>query len=127
MEKINFKNGQAPALNATNLNQLQTNVENAIPTKVSELDNDEKFLSRYSSIITTPFEYEIRNNTFILVIVHVNGGDLGAMDIVFKQGGNVYKTSLRTYPNNITILYTNEKVIITPQYTTAVSIVELIK
>lgn len=127
MEKINFKNGQAPALNATNLNQLQTNIENAIPTKVSELDNDEKFLSRYSSIITTPFEYEIRNNTFILVITHVNGGDLGTMDIVFKQNNSVYKTSLRTYPNNITISYTNEKVIITPKYTTAVSIVELIK
>ena len=127
MEKINFINNQAPALNATNLNQLQTNVENAIPTKVSELYNDERFLSRYSSIISTPFEYEIRNNTFILVIVHVNGGDLGAIDIVFKQNEIVYKTSLRTYPSSITISYTNEKVIITPQYTTAVSIVELIK
>ena len=30
MKKINFVNGQAPALNATNLNQLQTNVEEAI-------------------------------------------------------------------------------------------------
>ncbi len=30
MEKIIFKNGQSPALNGTNLNQLQTNVENAI-------------------------------------------------------------------------------------------------
>lgn len=30
MEKINFTNGQEPALNGTNLNQLQTNVENAI-------------------------------------------------------------------------------------------------
>ena len=28
MEKINFINNQAPALNATNLNQLQTNIEN---------------------------------------------------------------------------------------------------
>lgn len=30
MEKINFTNGQAPALNGANLNQLQTNVEEAI-------------------------------------------------------------------------------------------------
>lgn len=30
MEKINFVNGSAPALNATNLNQMQTNLENAI-------------------------------------------------------------------------------------------------
>ena len=30
MEKINFINNQAPALNATNLNQLQTNIENEL-------------------------------------------------------------------------------------------------
>lgn len=30
MDKINFINGQAPALSDVNLNQLQTNVENAI-------------------------------------------------------------------------------------------------
>lgn len=30
MEKINFINNQAPAINATNLNKLQDNVENAI-------------------------------------------------------------------------------------------------
>lgn len=30
MIKITFVNGQAPALNATNLNQLQENVEDAI-------------------------------------------------------------------------------------------------
>lgn len=30
MAKINFANGQAPALNADTLNQMQTNIENAI-------------------------------------------------------------------------------------------------
>ena len=35
MEKINFTNGQEPALNDTNLNQLQDNVEEAI-TEVKE-------------------------------------------------------------------------------------------
>lgn len=30
MEKINFINGQAPAINGTNLNQMQDNTENAI-------------------------------------------------------------------------------------------------
>lgn len=30
MEKINFTNGQAPALNGTNLNKLQENIEQAI-------------------------------------------------------------------------------------------------
>ena len=35
MEKINFKNGQAPYINDTNLNQLQTNIEEAIDSKSS--------------------------------------------------------------------------------------------
>lgn len=48
MEKINFKNGQAPALNATNLNQLQTNVENAINSVVESGSNDNGNYIKYS-------------------------------------------------------------------------------
>lgn len=39
MEKINFINNQAPALSATNLNQLQTNIENAINSVVESGTN----------------------------------------------------------------------------------------
>lgn len=35
MEKIDFKNGQGPYINDTNLNQLQDNVEKAIAEKSS--------------------------------------------------------------------------------------------
>ena len=38
MEKIIFANDQEPALNDVNLNQLQTNIENAIDEKVDILD-----------------------------------------------------------------------------------------
>lgn len=48
MEKINFKNGQAPALNATNLNQLQTNIENAINGVVESGSNDDGSWIKYS-------------------------------------------------------------------------------
>ena len=34
MDKINFVNGTVPALNATNLNQMQTNIENAIEQEI---------------------------------------------------------------------------------------------
>lgn len=37
MEKINFTNGQEPALNGTNLNQMQNNIENAMDTLKEEL------------------------------------------------------------------------------------------
>lgn len=40
MEKINFQNGQAPAINDTNLNQLQANVENAIETAKTNLEEE---------------------------------------------------------------------------------------
>ena len=40
MEKINFTNGQAPAINDTNLNQLQTNVEDAINGIVESGSNE---------------------------------------------------------------------------------------
>ena len=36
MQKINFINGQSPALNANNLNLIQTNVENAIDDAIDE-------------------------------------------------------------------------------------------
>ena len=48
MEKINFKNGQAPALNATNLNQLQTNIENAINSVVESGSNNNGSWIKYS-------------------------------------------------------------------------------
>ena len=42
MTKINFVNGQAPALNDVTLNQLQTNIENAITQAILE-DNKKKY------------------------------------------------------------------------------------
>lgn len=41
MEKINFVNGQAPALNADTLNQMQTNIENAIPEIIDNLTTED--------------------------------------------------------------------------------------
>ena len=40
MEKITFVNGQEPALNGTNLNQLQTNVEDAINTLQANVEDE---------------------------------------------------------------------------------------
>lgn len=39
MEKINFINGSTPALNATNLNKLQDNVEDAIDAVQDDVDS----------------------------------------------------------------------------------------
>lgn len=46
MTKINFVNGQAPALNDVTLNQLQTNIENAISEAIAQAileDNKKKY------------------------------------------------------------------------------------
>lgn len=52
MNKINFVNNQAPALNATNLNQLQTNVENFINEKISTLTIDRVLVSDSNRSVT---------------------------------------------------------------------------
>lgn len=53
MQKINFQNlpSTTTPVNATNLNALQTNVENAIPTKISDLTNDSSFVE-YKSVVS---------------------------------------------------------------------------
>ena len=59
MEKINFTNGQAPAINGSNLNQLQTNVEEAINEIVPKTDKNiitAKLASSYT--LTKTSEYE---------------------------------------------------------------------
>ncbi len=134
--KVTFANENAPLDAKIQLEEgtektsyvsyIPENVKNAIPTKVSDLLNDKNYLPSYKTIIANPIEYTLDNNSMYLVIVHVNGNDMGIMDIVFKQNGTAYKTSLKTYPSNITITYTNEKITIIPQYTTAVSIIKLI-
>ena len=48
MEKINFVNNQAPAISASSLNQLQTNVESAINGVVESGSNDNGYWVKYS-------------------------------------------------------------------------------
>lgn len=73
MEKITFVNGQAPFLNEQNLNQLQTNVENAIeaaknkvneniPTKITDLENDSTFLAKNDDFNTITGRVHITNS-----------------------------------------------------------------
>lgn len=51
MDKINFQNKKLPAVNATNLNQLQTNVENAI-NSIKEVNSSTKEINTSASINT---------------------------------------------------------------------------
>ena len=57
MEKINFINNQAPALNATNLNQLQTNIEN-------EFTDSNDFKNLYSNNYLELLNLTYSNGTF---------------------------------------------------------------
>ena len=57
MEKINFINNQAPALNATNLNQLQTNIEN-------EFTDSNDFKNLYSNNYLALANLTYSNGTF---------------------------------------------------------------
>lgn len=80
MEKINFVNNQQPALNATNLNKLQDNVENSI----DELDN---------SIIG---EVLYENSTGTLTSLTVNVDLTGYKKIVLELVSNAYTEWFKT-------------------------------
>ena len=60
MEKINFINNQAPALNATNLNQLQTNIEN-------EFTDSNEFKNLYSNNYLSLLNLTYSNGTYTQV------------------------------------------------------------
>ena len=74
MEKINFVNGKQPAINATNLNKLQTNAEKAIKevtpksTKMTISEDTAK-----GANVTLPVKYKV--GTYCLDIF-VNGEKL---------------------------------------------------
>ena len=66
MEKINFVNNQAPALNAANLNQMQTNMENAIPkvkTSKTTGDNDVYSCNYVNSLKPSAITVGLNNDT----------------------------------------------------------------
>lgn len=71
MDKINFRNGQAPYVNDVNLNQMQTNIENAINNiDVSDQINaliEHKYTSILTSALTSqeialPAKYKVGTN-----------------------------------------------------------------
>lgn len=57
MDKINFKNNQEPALNETNLNQLQTNIENAINQAMIQAVREARNLKADGTVDTTQTWY----------------------------------------------------------------------
>ena len=88
MNKINFTNGQAPAINATNLNQLQTNVENAINEVNDEIAKTENWiLAKLSTAFNagTTAEHQIKFDT----VQSVNGNLLTLENGCIKVGAGV--------------------------------------
>lgn len=110
MDKINFQNGESGAtpLNATNLNKLQDNVENAIPTIADDLTTEDttKALSanqgkvlndKFSKNIITAylsqqyFDLSERDQTIPLAISNIAGDKLSLENNAVKIGKGVLK------------------------------------
>lgn len=106
MEKVNFINGQAPAINGTNLNQLQTNVENefgdlstlsttdktSVVNAINEVSNEiakteNWILARLSTAFNagTTAEHQIKFDT----VQSVNGNLLTLENGCIKVGAGV--------------------------------------
>lgn len=62
MDKITFRNGQAPYINDTNLNLMQTNIENAINEIVEKDTNENGTYIKYSNGIMICFGSKTYSN-----------------------------------------------------------------
>lgn len=99
LEKITFVNGQAPTLNATNLNILQDNIEEAINTVTLDTIVENKTISSGTTIsngyeITFTNSYIVGDNS---LEVYLNGVLLkkitGSEDGHYKEIGTVGSSS----------------------------------
>ena len=80
MKKINFTNGQAPALNGTNLNQLQTNTEDAINELNMNITKNVLLFDGVAGkgeILTLNDDYTKYN--FLLVVTGTDTEDFGSV------------------------------------------------
>lgn len=97
MDKINFQNKKLPALNATNLNQLQTNVENAINSLQNNIIHATIAQNQASSSIFKLSSSNAENLTLIDAIVVGNKLSLENGKIVIGSGVNHIKVSANVY------------------------------
>jgi hypothetical protein len=87
MERINFTNGKAPALNGANLNQLQTNIENAIQDAV--IEKTQADLVNESEPVKCG--YKIDGKEVYKKIITTNGGMNGVEQLVVPHGITNYE------------------------------------
>ena len=96
MEKINFVNGQSPYISATNLNNLQNNVENAINEVNDKIKLDTTIGSIITGILTSASGANVLVSTYVVVgKIIVIGLDLTAVEQIsqyqpiayFNNGG----------------------------------------
>ena len=87
MEKINFVNGKQPAINATNLNKLQTNAENAIkevtPKSIKMTISED---TAKGANVTLPVKYKVGS---YCLDIFVNGEKLKPHTQVMFQLGDI--------------------------------------
>lgn len=88
MDKIVFVNEQAPALNATNLNLLQTYIENAINQAKSEAESE---IPRE----TVLYNNETGSNDYITLASNV--GNFDYIEIYFKRQSSNDYSSVKVY------------------------------
>ena len=78
----------------------------------------------YSKLGSTG-EYTFSSNGLYLVICHVNGNNLCTLDVVMITEGSLYKTSVKTSSQYLTLTYTDTTLKIKAGYTCIMKIVKL--
>lgn len=112
MEKINFTNKKAPAINGYNLNQLQTNIENAINENNYKGDFlnvtlSEDFILSSANYTTIPFKDIYFQNGSSLTLNGSGGIVIGAnvqavrlYGLAYYYSGTVGQKGVQIYKNS---------------------------
>lgn len=109
MTKINFINGSQPAINATNLNALQTNVDNAKQDKMKEgiwtpiLTTLEDIAPTMTYIIQRGKYKKIGNMVYISVYIRGNITALNGSENYAKITGLPYRTKNHMQESNLNV------------------------
>lgn len=104
MTKITFRNGQTPAINDTNLNQMQTNIENAINSASNTLTPKQLYNNASGTTGTVTLNETSANFSYLEIFFDAYGSK--SVRVFSPNGKNVLLQGI-TYTDTVYHLWKN--------------------
>ena len=85
MDKINFVNNSSPYINATNLNQLQTNIETAIQKNATAIQENATAIQDLQTLLEPTILYNNANGSLTGITLSDNPSNYDYLEIVYAD------------------------------------------